>query len=144
MNRATIRKLYRNAVADVFGCGDKDIDAQLLKAIKEDVHLAGKGPGGYVSDIEDDGVLEIYCENGIPNASDINDFTAEAIEFGFDPSKAISYNSDTWSTIDDLVNLMLEAMGKKERYRHVPINSAVVGIYSCNYPRQRSTPGRRS
>jgi hypothetical protein len=125
MNRATIRKLYRNAIVNVFGCDDKELDAQLSKAVKEDVHLGDRAPGQW----SPESVLEIYCENGIPNASDINDFTAEAIEFGWDPSNAVSYNSDKWDTIDGLVNLMLEATGKRERYYHEPYNSAVISVW---------------
>ena len=45
MNRATIRKLYREAIVSVFGCDDKELDAQLLKAIKEDVHYGDRAPG---------------------------------------------------------------------------------------------------
>jgi len=125
MNRATIRKLYRNAIVNVFGCDDKELDAQLSKAVKEDVHLGDRAPGQW----SPESVLEIYCENGIPNASDINDFTAEAIEFGWDPSSAVSYNSDKWDTIDGLVNLMLEATGKRERYYHETYNSAVISVW---------------
>ena len=126
MNRATVRKLYRDAIVQTFGCGDSELDAQLLKAVKEDVHYGDRSPGKWTNN----SVLEIYCENGIPNASDINDFRAEAIEFGLDPKNAVSYNSDKWDTIDGLVNLMLEAMGKQERYYHEPYNSAVVGVWA--------------
>ena len=125
MNRATIRKLYREAIVSVFGCDDKELDAQLLKAIKEDVHYGDRAPGEWCNNA----VLEIYCENGIPNATDIHDFSYEAREFGLDPASAVSYNSDKWDTIDGLVNLMLEAMGKHERYHHEPHNSAVVGVW---------------
>ncbi len=125
MNRATVRKLYRDAIIQTFGCGDKEIDAQLLKAVKEDVHYGDKSPGQWCNN----SVLEIYCENGIPNASDINDWTAEALEFGFSTEGAVTYNSDKWDKIDGLVNLMLEAMGKRERYQHEPYNSAVVGVW---------------
>jgi hypothetical protein len=125
MNRASIRKLYRDAIINVFGCDDKELDAQLLKAIKKDIHLGDAAPGQW----SPDSVLEIYCENGIPNATDIHDFTAEAIEFGCDPSNAVSYNSEKWNTIDDLVNLLLEAMGKNERFHHEPFNGGVVGIW---------------
>ncbi len=126
MNRVSIRKFYRDAIVSVFGCGDKELDAQLLKAVKEDVYLGDRAPGQWSSE----SILEIYCENGIPNASDINDFSAEASEFGVDPSNAVSYNSDSWSMVDELVNLMLEALGKSERYYHEPYNSAVINIWS--------------
>jgi len=126
MNRGTIKKYYREAIVSVFGCDDKKIDAQLLKAVKEDIHLVGHAPGEWISS---EGVLEIYCENGIPNASDVHDFSYEAREFGLDPSHAVSYNSDKWDMIDGLVNLMLEATGEPQRYYHEPYNSAVVGIW---------------
>jgi len=129
MNRSSVRKLYRDAIVNVFGCGDKELDAPLLRAVKEDIHIAGKGPGVWHDCHDSHAMLEIYCENGIPNASDINDFTAEAIEFGFDPATAISYNSDQWDVIDNLVNLLLEATGKRERFHHEPLNGGVVGIW---------------
>jgi hypothetical protein len=125
MNRATLRKLYREAILQVFGCDDKELDAQLIKALNEDVHLSDRAPGQW----SPDSVLEIYCENGIPNASDVNDFRAEAIEFGFDPKDAVSYNTDSWTTIDGIVNLMLEITHPGVRAYHEPQNSAVVNIY---------------
>jgi len=125
MNRATVKKLYRDAIVNVFGCDDKELDAQLLKAVKTDVHLGDKAPGQW----SPDSVLEIYCENGIPNASDINDFSYEYKEFGINESP-ISYNADKWEMIDSLVNLMLEAMGRSERYYHEPYNNAVITVWA--------------
>ena len=126
MNRATIRRLYREGLLQYFGCNDKGLDAQLAKALKEDVHLGGHAPGEW---LPPDAILEIYCENGIPNATDIHDFSWEAREFGVDPSSAVSYNTDTWSSIDEWVNLALAAMGRSERVYHEPHNSAVVGVF---------------
>lgn len=126
MNRATIKKLYRDAIIQVFGHDDKDLDAHLLNAVKKDIHLGDRAPGQWSTS----SVLEIYCENGIPNATDIHDFSAHAAEFGMDPSSAVSHNSEKWDTVDGLVNLMLEAMGKHERYHHEPYNAAVVNVYS--------------
>ena len=74
IRRDTIRKLYRDGIIQEFGCGDKDLDAPLSKAIRSEIHLAGRGPGEWVDQEE---VLEIYCESGIPNASDIEDFYSE-------------------------------------------------------------------
>jgi len=125
MNRATVKKLYRDAIVNVFGCDDKELDAQLLKAVKTDVHLGDKAPGQW----SPDSVLEIYCENGIPNASDINDFSYEYKEFGINENP-ISYNADKWEMIDSLVNLMLEAMGRSERYYHEPYNNAVITVWA--------------
>lgn len=118
MNRATIRKLYRDAIISVFGCGDKGLDADLIAAVKKDVHYGDEAPKRPRSSL-----LEIYCESGIPNASDI----FNPADYGF-PGK-VSYNSDQWDLVDGMVNLMLEAMGRSERYRHEPYNSAVVGVW---------------
>ena len=126
MNRATIRKLYREALVEYFGCGDTSLDKSLLRAVKEDIHLGGRAPGEWCGD---HAVLEIYCENGIPNATDINDFGAEALEFGLDPSNAVAYNSDVWGSIDAWVNLALEVRGAHKRVYHEPYNGAVVGVY---------------
>ena len=123
MRRDTIRKLYREAILQVFGCDDKELDSDLVNALKKDILVAHRNT--------DDGgpILDVYCENGIPNASDIQDFRAEAAEFGIDPSNAVSYNSDKWDDIDGVVNLLLEAMGKHERYHHEPYNTGVVNVY---------------
>jgi len=126
IRRDTVRKLYREAILQVFGSGDVELDRHLTNSLKKDVHLAGSGPGEWV---DDHGVLEIYCESGIPNASDIHDFSWEAREFGIDPSNAVSYNSEKWFKIDKYVNLGLKAIGLAERVRHEPYNNAVVGVY---------------
>ena len=117
--RTTIRKLYRQAIIEYHGCGDKELDAHLHRAVAKDVHLAGRAPGQWVSS---EGVLEIYCESGIPNASDIN-------EFHFDGQYHVSYNSDKWCSIDDWVNLALKAQGYTDRVHHEPFNGAVIGVY---------------
>ncbi len=124
MNRATIRRLYRDAILQVFGCGDKDLDVHLTKAVKSDVHFSDRAPGQW----SPESILEIYCESGIPNATDINDFSAEAREFGFDPSTAVSYNSDSWDRIDGIVNLMLEVTHPGLKVYHEPYNGAVINI----------------
>tara|TARA_R110001583_G_scaffold43355_2_gene137900 strand:+ start:1361 stop:1756 length:396 start_codon:yes stop_codon:yes gene_type:complete len=122
----TVRKLYREAILKYFGTEDKDVDSSLISALKKDVHLTGAAPGQWVSD---HGILEIYCESGIPNATDIHDFSYEAREFGLDPSGSVVYNSDTWSKIDQFVNLYLEGVGKLDRVYHEPCNGAVIGVY---------------
>ena len=117
--RSTIRKLYREAILEYHGCNDKKLDEHLLRASKKDIHIAGNAPGGWV---HPEGVLEIYCESGIPNASDIN-------EFRFNDEYHVSYNSDKWCNIDDWVNLALQSQGYAERVHHEPFNGAVIGIY---------------
>ena len=119
MNRATIKKLYREAIVNVFGCDDKELDEHLLSAVKKDVHLGDRAPGQW----SPDSVLEIYCENGIPNATDY--FCPR--DYGFEGKT--TYNSDQWGVVDGMVNLMLEAMGRHERYYHEPYNSAVINIW---------------
>jgi len=126
LTRATVRKVYRQGLLEVFGCGDKDMDKDLVKALSKDIHLAGQAPGQWV---DEGGVLEIYCESGIPNASDINDFSCYAAEVGCDPSEMVSFNSDKWHKVDRYVNLFLEGMGFSERIFHEPHNGAVVAVH---------------
>ena len=45
MRRDQVRKLYREAILQVFGCGDKELDADLVKALKSDVHYSDEAPG---------------------------------------------------------------------------------------------------
>ena len=123
VRRDTVRKLYREAILQTFGCGEKDLDKDLSLSLKKDIHIAGKGPGQWV---DEDGVLEIYCESGIPNASDINEFPPMP-EFGY--KGGCSYNSDSWAKIDKYVNLGLKSMGRYEKVYHEPFNGAVVGVY---------------
>lgn len=114
MNRATIKKLYRQAIIEVFGPDDGDLKV----AVKRDIHLGDQAPGEWAPD----SVLEIYCEGGIPNGTDM-----------FDPSwygyegKTV-YNSDLWNRVDGIVNLMLAAMGGK-RVHSEPYNNAVMNVY---------------
>ena len=123
----TVRRLYREAILKYFGANlTKDDDKYLSAALKRDVHIAGNAPGQWVGS---HGVLEIYCEGGIPNATDIQDWRFLEQEFGVKPKEAFTYNSDKWFKIDQWVNLGLEAMGKPERVHHEPYNSAVIGIY---------------
>ena len=117
--KATIKKLYVDAIMQYQHQEDE-------KRVRKDVHTGGNAPGEWLGD---HALLEIYCENGIMNATDIMDFRAEAREFGLDPSQAVSYNSDMWDSMDEYVNLMLDAMGEGRRVYHEPYNSAVVGVY---------------
>ena len=122
----TIRRLYREAILKYFGSGDQELDRHLANALRRDVHLAGQAPGEWVGV---DGVLEIYCEGGIPNGTDVNDFSWEAQEFGIDPKNAVTYNSDVWYKIDAWVNLGLKSMGKNTTVHHEPYNGAVIGVH---------------
>mgnify|MGYP003145126795 FL=1 len=113
IRRDTIRKLYREGMIQIFGCGDKDLDKDLIRAMKKDMHIAGQAPGGWVSE---EAVLEIYCES-------------YADEFGSNPADMVSYNSDKWCQLDEYVNLYLKSVGRSERVHHEPFNGAVIGIY---------------
>jgi hypothetical protein len=117
--KATIKKLYVDAIMKYQFQEDE-------KQVRADVHTGGNAPGQWLGH---HALLEIYCENGIRNASDVEDFSAEAIEFGMDPSGMVCYNSDTWDSMDEYVNLMLDAMGAGRRVYHEPYNSAVVGVF---------------
>ena len=121
MNRGTLKKLYREAIINVFGCGDKELDKEILAAVKKDIHLGGKDPGGW----GDHAILSVYCENGIPNATDINDFAWMGFAEG-----GVTYNTDKWSKIDAIVNLYLEATNAGFGVFHEPVNGAVVNIYA--------------
>jgi len=123
VRRDTIRNLYRDAIREVFNGVDDDY---LEAALKRDVHIAGQGPGEWVSN---EGVLEIYCEGGIPNATDVQDWRWVEAEFGVTPKEPVTYNSEKWYKIDKYVNLGLKAQGRLERVHHEPYNSAVVGVY---------------
>ena len=125
MNRATIRKLYREAIIEVFGCGDRELDADLVTATKKDIHFGDRAPGQW----SPESLLEIYCESGIPNATDINDFSCYASEVGCNPSELVSYNADKWETIDDLVNLMLAVTHPGVQVYHEPYNAAVITVW---------------
>ena len=123
----TVRRLYREAILKYFGANlTKDDDKYLNDALKRDVHIAGNAPGQWVGD---HGVLEIYCEGGIPNATDIQDWRFLEQEFGVKPKEAFTYNSDKWFKIDQWVNLGLESIGKSDRVYHEPYNNAVIGIH---------------
>ena len=121
MNRATVRKAYRDALLQVFGCGDKELDVDLIRALKSDIHLGDKAPGQW----SPTSVLEIYCENGIPNASDIHEIPPMP-EHGY--KGGCRYNSDSWYKVDEIVNLLLEPVYGVKVFSE-PYNGAVVNVY---------------
>jgi hypothetical protein len=67
-------------------------------------------------------VLEIYCENGIRNASDYWVENFEGQTYTVD-------NIELWANIDDWVNLALQGMGRPERVYTEPHNSAVLAVH---------------
>ena len=127
-SRNKLKRMYQDAIFQVFGIDDKDpifkeSNARLKRALKRDVHLASKAPGQWCPLA----TLEIYCEGGIPNATDVHDFGAEMREFGIE-GESVAYNHDKWLRVDGLVNLLAEAYGWHERFSHEPYSDAVVAI----------------
>ena len=120
--RDTVMKLYREAIFKIFGfeeLGMEEENDYLSNGIKKDIHFSSEAPGQW----SPNSLLEIYCEGGIPNATDF-----------FDPSwhgfpGPIVYNSDKWNLVDDYVNLFFQSQGLPDRFYHEPFNSAVVNIY---------------
>ena len=84
----TVANLYREGLTHVFGGDPENPDEYLVKALKKDVHRASEAPGQW----SPHSLLEIYCESGIPNATDINDFSRYASEMGCDPSATTRTN----------------------------------------------------
>jgi len=114
----TIANHYRDGLQQVFGCGDAELDEYLVKALKKDVHRSSEAPGQW----SPSSVLEIYCEGGIPNATDIN-------EFEWEGKYHCSYNSDKWYKVDQYVNQTLALEGYAARVYYEPYNNAVVNIH---------------
>ena len=90
----------------------------LSEDFDKDVHVGGEAPGNWAPNA----LVEIYCEDGIPNASDINDWT----DFG----AGVTYNSDEWFSIDKRVREILVAQGRTDiRPYTEAYNSAVIAVY---------------
>ncbi len=117
----TIAKLYREGLLQVFSAGSEEEDEYLVKALKRDIHRASEAPGQW----SPFSILEIYCEGGIPNATDIHEFPPMP-EFGF--KGGCSYNSDKWAKVDQYVNQTLALQGYRQSVYHEPYNNAVVNI----------------
>jgi hypothetical protein len=115
VTKATIKKLYIDAIMKYQYAEDE-------KRVRQDVHTGGQAPGNWAPE----SLLEIYCENGIMNASDIHDYPPDP-EFNY--KGGCSYNSDMWVNMDEYVNLMLAAQGCKDKVYTESINGAVVAVY---------------
>jgi hypothetical protein len=114
VTKATIKRLYVDAIMRYQHAEDE-------KQVRKDVHTGGNGPGGWA----DHALLEIYCESGIMNASDIHEHPPMP---EFDYKGGCHYNSDMWCNMDEYVNLMLQAQGCNRKVYHEPINGAVVSV----------------
>lgn len=123
-NKPSWRKLanlYRDGLTHVFGGDPENPDEYLVKALKKDVHRSSEAPGQWSPGT----ILEIYCEGGIPNATDINEFPPMP-EYDFKGGSF--YNSDQWAKVDQYVNQTLALEGYHNRVYHEPYNNAVVNI----------------
>lgn len=118
----TIANLYREGLIHVFGGDPANPDEYLVKALEKDVHRASGAPGQW----SPSSILEIYCEGGIPNATDINEFPPMP-EFGL-MQGTCTYNSDAWAKVDQYVNQTLGLQGYHHTVYHEPYNNAVVNI----------------
>ena len=102
-----VRNAYCKAIAKVWGLKQKDI--------KHDVHIGARAPGQWSAN----STVEIYCERGIPNATDVC-----YSEFG------TFYHSESWIKIDEIANMLIQ---KKHpggsRYHHEPYNNVVICVY---------------
>ena len=116
-----IANLYRDGLRQVFGVDDPSEDEYLIKALKKDIHKGSEAPGQW----SPNSILEIYCEGGIPNATDINEFPPMP-EFNY--KGGCSYNSDQWAKVDQYVNQTLALEGYGNTVYHEPYNNAVVNI----------------
>jgi hypothetical protein len=115
VTKATIKRLYVDAIMKYQHAEDE-------KQVRKDVHTGAHspGPGSFLA------LLEIYCESGIMNASDIHEHPPMP---EFDYKGGCSYNSDMWVNMDEYVNLMLEAQGCSRKVYTEAINGAVVAVY---------------
>jgi len=118
----TVANLYREGLTQVFGCGDGELDEYLVKALNKDIHHGPDAPGGW----SPSSILEIYCEGGIPNATDINEFPPMP-EFGITEGSC-TYNSERWYMVDMYVNQTLALMGYPHRVYYEPYNNAVINV----------------
>jgi hypothetical protein len=109
-----VQAAYRRAIAKHFSLKQKDI--------KQDIHEGSKAPGQW----SPGATLEIYCESGIPNASDYHDMSFHGL-----PGAGYYCHSEQWDKVDEKANAFLaEKFGRSvQKYHFEPYNSAVVCIY---------------
>ncbi len=102
-----VRDAYRRAISKVWGLKQKDI--------KNDIHIGSKAPGQW----SPASAVEIYCENGIPNATDMH-----YSEFG------TFYHSESWVKIDNMANMLIQKKRPgSPRFHHEPYSNAVINVY---------------
>jgi len=107
VSNSDVKNAYQRAISKVWGLKQKNI--------KEDIHIGSRAPGQW----SPRSVVEIYCENNIPNASDMH--YSEIGTF---------YHSEHWFKIDNMANQFIQKRYPgSARYHHEPYNNAVVNVY---------------
>lgn len=98
-DKLLVRNAYVQAIRERWTPGEGSI---LREDFDKDVHVGGEAPGGWAPRA----LVEIYCEDGIPNASDVNDWS----DFG----GGVTYNCEEWFAIDKRVYEILVEKGRTD------------------------------
>jgi|TARA_R110000744_G_scaffold82313_2_gene161711 hypothetical protein len=95
-----------------------DGEGMLRKDFDKDIHIGGEAPGNW----SPNSLVEIYCEDGIPNASDVHSFA----EIG----GGTHYNIEDWISIDARANQLLDEANRSDLHAYTEAhNSAVLSVY---------------
>jgi hypothetical protein len=115
-DKLLVRNAYVQAIRERW---HPDPECSILREdFDKDVHVGGEAPGNWAPR----SLVEIYCEDGIPNASDINDWS----DFG----GGVTYNSEAWFDIDKRVREILAEKGRTDIQPYTEAhNSAVLAVY---------------
>ena len=112
-DKKLVRDAYALAVREKWYTEGDDFSI-LPEDFDKDIHVGGEAPGGWAPH----SLVEIYCEDGIPNASDINDWS----EFG----GGVTYNSEEWFSIDKRVREILAEKGRADIRPYTESHSSAV------------------
>ena len=117
-DKVLVRNIYVQAVRERWF---SDGEGMLRKDFDKDIHIGGEAPGNW----SPNSLVEIYCEDGIPNASDVHDFA----EFG----GGFHHNIDDWLSIDERVNQLLNDAGRSDLHAYTEAhNSAVLSVHTVS------------
>ena len=95
-----------------------DGEGMLRKDFDKDIHIGGEAPGNW----SPNSLVEIYCEDGIPNASDVHSFA----EFG----GSTHYNIEDWARIDARANQLIHEADRSDLQVYTEVhNSAVLSVH---------------
>jgi len=111
IKKNTIKNFYVDAIVKYQHNED-------VKAIRKDVRVRCQW--------NPNASIEIYCEDGIMNATDI---IHSYNPVGSDPAKSVRYCSEIWIAMDAYVNQQLEFLDYDVKVYSAPVNDAVVAVY---------------